>query len=182
MPQNALDNPLVLPILGLLVEQPRHQYALLRDLRVRYPFLRAKTSTVYTLVASLERGGLVAVDSAGPQERQPVSLTARGFGEFQGMVERQFRDADPSGDPRFLIALAYLGALGRERAALLLRGRAEDLRDEHKHSAALLAGTDVSELHMIEVHFLAARFTHDAAWLDAVADRIDRGELAWPAD
>ena len=40
MPKSALDNPLILPILGLLVERPRHPYAVFAELRRRFPLCR----------------------------------------------------------------------------------------------------------------------------------------------
>ncbi|WP_255951810.1 PadR family transcriptional regulator [Streptomyces odontomachi] len=177
MPQNALDNPLVLPMLGLLAERPCHQYALLSQLRVRYPVLRPKTSTVYTLVGSLQRAGLVELADG---ERAEARLTEAGFTELKRRVAHDLSETDPNADPRFLIALAYLGALGPERATALVRDRAQRLRADRRALTRTLDRLDAPELHMIEAHFLAARLDHDAAWLRRLADRIDRGELGWP--
>lgn len=61
----ATDSPLVLPLLGLLLEHPRHQYALLAELRDRYG-LRVRTGSVYTLVGSLRDAGWIEqADDAG---------------------------------------------------------------------------------------------------------------------
>lgn len=181
MPQNALSNPLVLPILGLLIERSRHQYALLSELRRRYPFLGARTSTVYTLVGSLARHGLVDLDeSTTESEPQQVSLTAAGATELRARVEQQLVDADPSRDPKFMMALAYLGMLTPERASALLRERVENLRAELRATTDTLDSLDTPELHMIEAHFLASRIEHDATWLTHLADRIEHGDLAWP--
>lgn len=182
MPQNALDNRLVLPMLGLLVEHPRHQYALLRDLRERYPFLQAKTSTVYTLVRSLARHRLVdLVAAAAGSERQQVRLTDAGFADFRERVENQLAESDPNIDPKFMIALAYVGVLGPERAAGLLRDRAARLRSDRLALTGSLDRADLQEVRMIEVHFLVSRLRHDAAWLAGLAERIDDGQLDWPA-
>ena len=54
MPKSALDNPLILPILGLLVERPRHPYAVFAGLRRRYPYLHVRNATVYTLLDTLK--------------------------------------------------------------------------------------------------------------------------------
>jgi len=178
VPTNALDNPLVLPMLGLLVETPRPQYALLRELRSRYPFLNAKTSTVYTLVGTLARHGLL--EPAGDGEPQPVRLTDAGLADFRDRIERQLADADPNLDSRFLIALAYLGALPPERAVTLLRDRAGRVREQHRELAETLRRTDMPEMHMLEAHFLASRLRHDADWLARTADRMTTGELVSP--
>ncbi len=178
VPTNALDNPLVLPMLGLLVETPRHQYALLRELRTRYPFLNPKTSTVYTLVGTLTRNGLVEPDGDG--DPQPVRLTEAGLADFRERIERQLRDADPNLDSRFLIALAYLGALPPARAVTLLRDRAERVRDQQHELSATLDNADLPEMQMIEAHFLVSRLRHDAAWLARTAARIESGDLVPP--
>ncbi|WP_020662160.1 PadR family transcriptional regulator [Amycolatopsis benzoatilytica] len=178
MPTNALDNPLVLPMLGLLVETPRHQYALLRELRDRYPFLNAKTSTVYTLVATLTRHGLI--EPAAEGDPQPVRLTRAGLTDFRDRIERQLADADPNLDSRFLIALAYLGALPPDHAVTLLRDRARRVRDQHRELAETLQKADVPEMHMLEAHFLASRLRHDADWLSRTADRMAAGDLVPP--
>ncbi|KAA9158733.1 hypothetical protein FPZ12_021980 [Amycolatopsis acidicola] len=175
MPQNAMDNPLVLPMLGLLAESPRQQYALFAELRDRYAFLRVKTSTVYTLVGSLERNGLAALD--GEQE---VSLTREGIAELRRRVEAHLREADPNADPKFAIALAYLGILPPGDAAALLRERAQALKADARAADEVLRESGVAELHMIEGHFLASRLRHDATWLNRLAGRIESGDLAWP--
>ena len=183
MPQNALSNPLVLPILGLLVEQPRHQYGVLSELRLRYPFLHAKTSTVYTLVQSLLGNGLVALDNtAEGSTPTQVTLTPAGVTELRQRVERHLLDTDPSVDPRFMIALAYLGILTPRRAIDVLRERAAELRSSRDALTDSLNRPDIRELHMIEVHFAASRLEHDATWLTRLAQRIKNSELDWPSD
>lgn len=181
VPQNALDNPFVLPMLGLLVESPRHQYALLRELRSRYPFLPAKTSTIYTLVRSLAQRGFVDLEEADGTERQQVRLTDAGFADFRERVETQLITGDPNVDPKFMIALAYIGVLAPKRAAGLLRDRANHLRSDRQALTETLERPGVQELHMIEAHFLASRLRHDATWLTHLAERIETGELDWPA-
>lgn len=181
MPQNALDNPLVLPILGLLVEQPRHQYALLSELRQRYPFLRAKTSTVYTLVQTLVGHGLVVVDAKPEGSARPqATLTPAGVAELRQRVERHLLDADPSVDPRFMIALAYLGILTRRRATEVLQERATQLCANREALNEVLERPEMEELHMVEVYFALSRLEHDAKWLTRLARRVENGELHWP--
>ena len=77
MPKNALDNPLVLPILGLLVEQPRHAYAVFSEVRSRYGYLEVRNATVYTLLDRLTAEGWVA-DRAGPSATRSRDRRRRG--------------------------------------------------------------------------------------------------------
>ncbi|MGH3425364.1 MAG: PadR family transcriptional regulator, partial [Nocardioidaceae bacterium] len=175
---------LVLPILGLLVEQPRHQYGVLSELRLRYPFLHAKTSTVYTLVRSLVGHGLVTLDNTPEGSTTPpqAALTPAGVAELRQRVERHLLDTDPSVDPRFMIALAYLGILTPRQAIDVLRERAAELRSNREALTESLNRPDIQELHMIEVHFVASRLEHDATWLTRLAQRIENSELNWPGD
>ena len=49
VPLDATRNSLVLPILGLLVEQPAHAYDVAARLEARYPQLKTRRSSVVTL-------------------------------------------------------------------------------------------------------------------------------------
>jgi DNA-binding PadR family transcriptional regulator len=180
MPLRATDNPLVLPLLGLLVEQPRHQYGLLAALRERYRHLHVRTGSVYTLVTSLREVGWIAPAPAGAQ---PVTfgLTPEGTAEFRRRVVADIEDADPANAARFITALAYVGILDRPAAiatvttrVAALRHRAEDL--EHAVEAA-----GVPAIHMVEASFFASQTRHDIAWLEDFATRIADPGYAWPA-
>lgn len=127
------------------------------------------------------RNELITLDDpAGGSERAEVSLTSEGLAELRRRIERQLLECDPDADPKFMIALAYLGALTPGRATYLLRERAQHLQVRIQELTDTLNRTDVPELHMIEVHFLTSRLEHDAAWLTRLAERIRNGELNWP--
>lgn len=180
MPQTALDNPLVIAILGLLVEEDRHQYAVLSEVRSRYPFLRAKTGSVYTLIANLARRGLVEIRTTKKSDRPRVRITAGGVRELSGQVEEHLRHADTTGDQRFLIALAYLGILEPERAVEVLDERAKHLAATRADLVATLDAADGPELHVIEGHFVASRLDHDRRFFATLAQRVRTRDLPWP--
>lgn len=60
VPLNASRNSLVLPILGLLVEQPAHGYDITTRLRKRYGHLSVTRSTVTSLLKAVEKAGMVS--------------------------------------------------------------------------------------------------------------------------
>lgn len=63
-------------ILGMLVERPRHPYAVFAGLRRRYPYLRVRNATVYTLLDTLKAVRWIeARDDAGHE-----ALHATGSG------------------------------------------------------------------------------------------------------
>ncbi len=178
MPKNALDNPLVLPILGLLVEQPRHAYAVFAELRGRYEYLDVRNATVYTLLGTLTDAGWI--ESAGTGRQSTIRATRAGAAALADRVAAQLREADLAGGPAFMTALAYLGILSRDLAVTVLRERVGLLRAERQRLATAVRDAGVAELHMIEAHYLLARLRHDADWLTRVANRAESGALAWP--
>lgn len=178
MPKSALDNPLILPILGLLAEQPRHPYAVFAELRRRYCFLQARNATVYTLIETLKAVGWIETRDAG--EHETLHPTRAGSGALAERVEAEVRGGDLTGGQSSVAALAYLSILSPRRAAEALRARATAVGDEAQRLQEALDGAEVAEIHMIEVHYLLSRLRHDTQWLAGTAHRIETGELAWP--
>jgi DNA-binding PadR family transcriptional regulator len=179
VPKNALDNPLVLPILGLLVEQPRHAYAVFAELRHRYEYLDVRNATVYTLLGTLTEAGWIATDASGRQAE--LRTTRTGAAALADRVATQLRETDLTGGPAFMTALAYLGILPRDRAVAVLRERIDRIRTQRQLLAEAIRSADLPEVHMMEIHYLTARLSHDARWLTRTASRVEAGDLDWPS-
>ncbi|MFF5260375.1 PadR family transcriptional regulator [Actinomadura viridis] len=184
MPLTAVDNPLTLRLLGLLVERPMHPYALANALNERHPYLHAKSGSVYTLVRSVEAAGWVAptgVEQMGNRPARTVyALTDRGWDIFKERVRRQIREAKVT-TSAFVDALAYLGALDRAEAPHVLRGRLESL-EERIAEMERAGDPGLPEITMIEVDFVLHQMRAEAEWIRALIARIERDELAWPAE
>jgi DNA-binding PadR family transcriptional regulator len=181
MPTNALANPLVLPILGLVAEQPRHAYALFSELRSRYAYIGARNSTVYTLLNTLVEAGWLR-SRPKDADRQVFQLTAAGRLALAERVERELRDGALSDRTAFMAALAYLGILAPTEAAAALQGRVDRIhREEERLEGALDQAENIPELHMIETHYYRDQLDHERSWLDATIRRIRSGSLAWPS-
>jgi DNA-binding PadR family transcriptional regulator len=178
VPKSAVDNPLVLPILGLLIEQPRHPYAVFAEIRRRYPFLRARNATVYTLIEALKALGWVSTGEVGGHE--PLHPTSAGAAALADRVEAEVRGGDLTGGPSSVAALAYLAIMPPGRAVEALQARATAVGEEARRLQAVLDEAGTAEIHMIEVHYLLSRLRHDRQWLTATAQRIRTGELTWP--
>lgn len=180
MPTDALANPLVLPILGLLVERPRHAYAVFRELRSRYDYLSVRNATVYTLLNTLVGAGWIEAGPSAGSDRHEFVLSETGRRALAERVDHDLRDGDLADTAAFMTALAYLGILDPVTAADALEARVERIRVEEQRLDHVLGGTGVSELHMIEAHFHRDRLRHDRAWLTTTTQRIRSGDLAWP--
>ncbi|GAB3569622.1 PadR family transcriptional regulator [Amycolatopsis endophytica] len=188
MPRRALDNPLVLAVLGLLLEAPSHPYQMLAELRARSES-RAKAINRGTLYDVVE--ALVAAEWLVPQgversgnrpERTVYTLTEVGRRELIRRLDAQIRE------PRrefteFLGAVTYLGALGPDGAVDALTARARRLSerieaDEARLSAAL---DTVPRLHVIEAEYALHIARAELAWIEGLIGEIHAGSLTWPS-
>ncbi|MEU4678637.1 helix-turn-helix transcriptional regulator [Micromonospora sp. NPDC023737] len=182
MPLDASRNSLVLPMLGLLLEQPAHAYDLTRRLHERYEQqLPATRSTVTTLLKTLDRAGLVSAclpeRSGNRPPRTTYQLTDAGVAEFRHRVEARLRDA-PAASADFVMAIAYVAVVPADRATSILNDRADRLDRE---LAALRAQPDgVLEAHMLEVAYWRTVVAAEVAWIRTLARRIRSQDIAWP--
>lgn len=180
MPTRALDNPLVLPILGLLIEQPAHAYHLTSSLQSRYPHLGVQRSTVTTLVKSLSREGLISTGeperSGNRPSRTPYTLTEAGVSNFRARVADQVRGANP-GSVEFITAIAYVGILSAPDARAILTERAADLLGQRDALPAPAIGEH--EIRMIEVEYWRSLLQMELDWLRALTARVDTADIEW---
>lgn len=188
MPRRTLDNPVVLAVLGLLLERPSHPHQMLGELRRRSEHHAAAISrgTLYNTVAALVEAGWVAEQGrqrAGNRpERTVYALTAAGRSELVRRLDLQIRT--PERDfPQFLGAVTYLGALGPEGATAALTERVRRLDERTAGDEERLAGalaTGVPRLHVIEAEYALHQARAESEWIGAVLADIRSGALAWP--
>ncbi|MFC4063415.1 PadR family transcriptional regulator [Actinoplanes subglobosus] len=175
MPLDAARNSLVLPILGLLVEQPAHAYEVTTRLETRYAHLKIRRSSVVTLLKSLADSGLLIAGAPESVANRPARTIYRptdaGINLFRSRVREGLTEtAAASAD--FLTAVAYLGILPAAEAIAVLRARAERLRRE---TPVLPPG--LPEIQMIEVHYWLRVLATEITWLTETADRLAGGDL-----
>ncbi|MEV4621064.1 helix-turn-helix transcriptional regulator [Asanoa sp. NPDC049573] len=175
MPLDATRNSLVLPILGLLVEQPAHAYEVTARLESRYPHLKIRRSSVVTLLKSLADGGLLLPSAPESVANRPARTTYQptdaGIGLFRSRVREALTETAPA-SADFLTAVAYLGILPAVEAIAVLRARAERLRRE---TPVIPPG--LPEIQMIEVHYWLRVLATEITWLTETADRLAGGDL-----
>lgn len=185
MPKRALDNPLVLAILGLLLERPMHPYDILNELRTRNAN-QVTRGSVYDIVAALVTAGWIhetaRLRQGNRPERTVYALTDSGRDELISRLDEQIRNPRRDFTP-FLGAVAYLGALGRTGAAEALAERARRLRERiagDEQNLTHVLGQGLQRLHMIEVEYAIHQARAEVAWIDSVLAEIRSGSLTWP--
>jgi DNA-binding PadR family transcriptional regulator len=180
VPRDALDNPLVLPLLGLLIEQPGHPYDLSTRLADRYRHLDVRRSSVTTLAKSLAAAGLVRAHRrrrvGGRPTRTPYELTDTGYDYVRTKVSRDVVSARP-GSKTFILAISYIGILPRGAATEALRRRLTALRSE---LTTVSAAHSLPEYQMLEVSYLRHLLQTEIDWVQRLADRLVAGRIDWP--
>ncbi|WP_018681227.1 PadR family transcriptional regulator [Actinokineospora enzanensis] len=184
-----ISNPLALAVLGLLLERPMHPYEMAATLRERHKggTFKINPGSLYDTVESLARHGWiqpVATERDGRRpERTVYGHTDLGHKEFLAWLDELIRT--PVAEyPKFISAISYLGALGRDGAQAALAERAHRLDERIEQVRLVLADTvgagTVPRLFMIEVEYALHTWESELAWVRRTVEEIADGSLAWP--
>jgi DNA-binding PadR family transcriptional regulator len=165
-------------ILGLLAQQPRHGY----ELRAAFEALAGgealwsvKPAQVYTTLARLEEGGLVAQDGIeqdGGPEKRIYSLTAAGRAELAGW----FDSGVPAEHHRdeFFVKL-MLSLYGGVDPYAVVRAQRKRLYQDLHALTTRRNGID-SRRELAQIFLLDKSIMHleaDLRWLDLIEARLD---------
>jgi len=166
-------------LLGLLLEEPDHGYALRRRLESGLGRVwRVATSQLYLVLRRLERDGLVASsdqESAGGPRRRCYKVTARG--------EEAFRDWAIAPSPHLrdvrvelLAKLYFLRRLAPERIQRLLHAQEEALRRDRARASCGDAGLgEDAWIDHWTSRFREGQLDAALAWLDEVRRETSKG-------
>lgn len=195
MGKRKIRNPLALAVLGLLLEKPMHPYEISSTLRERLKdsSFKINSGSLYDTISALAREGWIAPqetvrDSARP-ERTVYVHTELGRAEFVRWLDELIR-VPVDEFPKFVAAVGYLGALGRERADDALVERVRHLTVRIQEAKAVLASTvgagagagagRVPRLFMLEVEYQVHAWEAEVDWVRKTIREIRDGSLAWP--
>jgi len=128
MPRMPRSNPLALAVLVSLYERPMHPYEIAHTLRSRakHESVRLNYGSLYGVVESLERRGLIKAQATTRTGRHPerttYAITDAGAAEAMQWLAELI--AIPQKEyPQFMAGLSFLPALPPEDVATLLRDR-----------------------------------------------------------
>jgi len=141
VPARNRANPLALAVLACLYERPMHPYEVATTLRQRHKHesVRLNYGSLYGVVESLERRGLIAAQetrrSGRLPERTVYAVTDTGRIEMHDWLTDLI--ATPVRDyPAFQAALSFLPALPPDDVLTLLAERAQHLESELAQASA----------------------------------------------
>src|SRR3954453_12386784 len=175
-------NLLGLAVLGTLVQRPMHRYEIATTIREqgKDDDMAVKWGSLYTVVQSLERHGLVeaiGTDRQGARpERTIYRITAAGRRELIEWTRELV--ATPSAEhPTFAAGLSMIAAVPPAEAVQLLEarlGRLEEVVATGRRSLAVHA-TQVPRLFLVEDEYGLAMQDAEIAWLRGLLDELGSG-------
>jgi DNA-binding PadR family transcriptional regulator len=179
------NNPLALAVLICLAERPMHPYEAATTLRQRqkHDSIRLNDGSLYAVVASLERRGLIEPQETRREGRLPERTVYRLTGD--GLVELHDWLTDLISTPvrdftSFEAALSFLPALPPEAVAGLLRERVSrlefDLAQAHG-SRELIEKQGVPRLHRVEEEFRIVLREAELGYVEQLIREIEGGTL-----
>lgn len=184
-----ISNPLALAVLALLAEGPIHPYEMDFVMRARglTESIKLNRGSLYTVVESLQRDGLIEPRETQREGRRPertvYAISEAGRARFDGWLRDLLRK--PAKEyPQFVAGLTFLGYLPPDEVIALFLERAEHLErtieetQMHVHSARERLA--VPRLFLIEAEFALDQWRAELRWVRKTIDEIKDGRLAWP--
>lgn len=183
-------NPLALAVLICLYERPMHPYEVATTLRERnkHESVRLNYGSLYAVVESLERRGLVApkeaVRAGRLPERTVYELTDAGRVEMHDWLT-DLLSTPVKEYPAFQAALSFLPALPPADVVALLRERAQRLAVEaaQAHAAReLVEKQGLPRLFWVEDEYRDLLRETELAYVQRLVREIEEGTLegtAW---
>ncbi|HVV17838.1 MAG TPA: PadR family transcriptional regulator [Pseudonocardiaceae bacterium] len=180
--RRRVGNLLALAVLSVLVQRPMHPYEMASVLRERGKDqdMKIKWGSLYTVVANLEKHGLVTatenVREGGRPERTVYAITDAGRAELEDWVRELLAAPEPE-QPKFQAALSVMAVLAPDDAALLLRQRLDALTGQITAGREQLAAVarEIPRLFLVEAEYALAIQEAEAAWLRGLVAELESG-------
>ncbi len=186
MTRRRVSNPLALAVLGCLSERPMHPYEISTTLRTRgkEQSIKLNYGSLYTVVESLQKHGLIAARETTREGRRPertvYEITPAGQDEFEDWLAELL--STPVRDFTSLEAgLSLMPGLPPDEVARLLTERADRLRIELRSLDAMFAETaamGLPELFVVESRFRRHMLAAELDFVSTLAHDIRASTFA----
>jgi DNA-binding PadR family transcriptional regulator len=175
-------NLLGLAVLGTLVQRPMHRYEIATTIREqgKDDDMDVKWGSLYTVVQSLERHGLVEATGTDRQgarpERTIYRITPAGRRELAEWT-RELLATPAAEHPAFAAGLSMLGAVPPAEAAELLEARLARLDEVAlaRRRSLAAAAQQVPRLFLVEDEYGLALVEAELAWVRGLLDELRSG-------
>jgi DNA-binding PadR family transcriptional regulator len=185
-----ISNPIALAVLALLAEGPTHPYEMDFLMRARglTESIKLNRGSLYTVVETLQRDGLIVPQETQREGRRPertvYAITDAGRAKFDGWLRELVRK--PAKEyPQFVAGLTFLGHLRPDEAITLFEERArlldQSIEETQMHVDSARERLGVPRLFLIETEFALEQARSELRWVRKTIDEINDGSLAWPA-
>ena len=183
--KRKVSNPLALAVMVLLYERPMHPYEMVSTMRERgkHESIKLRYSSLYTVVESLERKGLISPLETLREGRRPertvYALTEAGRVECLSWLRELLREPVKE-YTQFAAGLSFLPALPPAEAAALLEERARLLEEEvgrmrSRMEAVMESG--VARLFLVESEHELVLRDAELEWVRRLVHEIEDGTL-----
>ena len=184
--ERRVSNPLALAAMALLYERPMHPYEMVSTMRERakHEAIRLRYSSLYSVVAALQREALISpletVREGRRPERTVYGITAAGRAEFLTWL-RELLSEPVKEYTQFAAGLSFLAALPPDEAVALLRERARRLEGEvEEMRSGMEAAAEhqgVARLFLIESEHELVLREAELGWVRELVREIEAGTL-----
>ncbi|HEY3749424.1 MAG TPA: PadR family transcriptional regulator [Pseudonocardiaceae bacterium] len=180
--RRRVGNLLALAVLSTVIQRPMHPYEMASVLRERGKDqdMKIKWGSLYTVVANLEKHGLLAatesVKQGGRPERTVYEITDAGREELKDWVRELLGTPEPE-QPRLATGLSVMAALPPAEATELLRQRLATLTAQIEADRAMVAevSKEIPRLFMVETEYDLAIRAAEVTWLASLVDELTNG-------
>ena len=170
MARRKVNNLTGLAVLGTVVQRPMHRYEIASLMRARGKGddVDIKWSSLYTVVASLEKHGLLEVAGTDRQgarpERTIYRITEAGRTELVEWT-RELLTTPVNEQSGFVAGLSMMAALTPDQVADALRDRLAALEQMVRELRAAYEEAGVPRLFLVETEYAIAMREAEAAWV-----------------
>jgi len=183
------SNLLALAVLALLAERPTHPYEMDFLMRARglEHSIKLNRGSLYTVVETLQRDGLIVPQETQREGRRPertvYALTEAGRAKFGGW-HRELMSKPATEYTQFAAALCFIAHFPPTETIALLEERARRLDDGIEGRQFTLGSVrerlNVPRLFLLEEEFALAQREAEVRWVRQIIEEIKDGTLAWP--
>jgi len=185
MGRRRVANPLALAVLGCLAERPMHPYEMSATMRERgkHESIKLNYGSLYTVVESLQKHGLIAVRETVRAGRRPertvYEITDAGRLEFTDWLA-ELISTPVKEYSAYEAGLSLIGGLGPDEAVRALRARTMRLRAELEAAREMLRQAEqmqIPRLFLIEGDYRRGQLEAELEFTEKLLASIEDGSL-----